>query len=105
MVVSPVCLLLSCPLPPPPTLPGPLPPPRFTGAVTVATDGTRVTASRHYNASHPYAEAWGFDGYYTLRMYTREGLRLACSQALPSVEVMEGFAAQDVARGETVHLA
>lgn len=77
----------------------------YTGAVTVSTDGTRVTAARHYNASHPSATSWGFDDYYTLRMYTGDGVRLAASQALPSLEALEDLTAHDLAPGETAVLA
>lgn len=57
----------------------------YTAAITVIADGQNVVARRLWNEAHPEAHSRGFDGYFTLYLFERPGLRVVCSERLPSL--------------------
>lgn len=73
----------------------------YTGAITVASDGSSLVVRRDWNAEHPDAAARGLDGYYTLSIFEDGDLRAACSEPLPA---LAGFGAQPLRNGEEVRL-
>ena len=61
----------------------------YTSATSVVTDGENTSVLLDWNEEHPLAEKYGFKDYYTMSLFSAEGLTIACSELLPSLSQLE----------------